>query len=238
MSRLRASWRQVAGTLEMNETLNTRTVKANGEAIKRFRLKKGWRVEDLASIARCSVRTVRSLENGANAYIHTIKRVALALCVNPAALLVGEWPPENKPKERVWKIELRISTDHEEFDETTDLPRLLKAIVERLGAQELEPDRVLGGSVYIQISMPLEQIVKLVEAYKDGRLDDLNILDVRVPSEFAREYGTEMSGDKWGWRRSFPEFVALVKAYQETVAKQNEITSEETADRTALDSLD
>jgi transcriptional regulator with XRE-family HTH domain len=53
-----------------NEASN-RTAKADAEAIQRLRIEKGWRVEDLAKEARCSVKAVENVERGENVYTET-----------------------------------------------------------------------------------------------------------------------------------------------------------------------
>jgi predicted transcriptional regulator len=62
----------------MIETLKNRTVRPDGEKIKRLRLDKLWRVEDLAKHAKCSVKTVENVERGANVYMFTLAKFATA----------------------------------------------------------------------------------------------------------------------------------------------------------------
>ena len=59
----------------------TRTVRPDTEAIKRLRLGKGWRAEDLATKAICSVKTIENVERGANVYLSTLAKIAKALGV-------------------------------------------------------------------------------------------------------------------------------------------------------------
>jgi predicted transcriptional regulator len=62
----------------MIETLKNRTVRPDGDKIKRLRLDKLWRVEDLAKHAKCSVKTVENVERGANVYMFTLAKFATA----------------------------------------------------------------------------------------------------------------------------------------------------------------
>jgi ribosome-binding protein aMBF1 (putative translation factor) len=45
----------------MANKLRNRTVEPDGDAIQRLRIEKGWRVEDLAKKARCSLKTVENV---------------------------------------------------------------------------------------------------------------------------------------------------------------------------------
>jgi transcriptional regulator with XRE-family HTH domain len=200
--------------------MSKRTVTPNAEAIQRLRLERGWRIEDLATQAKCSDRTVVSIENGANAYIYTISKIARALQVEMSALLIGEKPPPQKPKERVWEIRLTVSTPYEDFDETRDMPHLLQALMARLGGQELEPKALRSGSTEIRFDMPIGQIVKLIEAYKDGHLDDLGIMMILVPNDFGAELSGYSGGGKARWQRKFAELVRKIQAYQRTHREQ------------------
>ncbi len=59
----------------MKTQLTNRTVQPDAEAIKRLRVGKGWRVEDLAEKAICSVKTVENVEQGgANVYFFNARQ--------------------------------------------------------------------------------------------------------------------------------------------------------------------
>jgi transcriptional regulator with XRE-family HTH domain len=185
----------------MANKLKNRTVEPDGEAIQRLRIEKGWRVEDLAKRAGCSLKTVENVENGENIYVYTLKRIANALDSEPSELLIGDAPPERmRKKERVWKITFEVSTPYDEFDESSDLVTLLQALVSRLGGKEMEPVGVKEGSTLIEIEMTLEQFLELAEAYADGRLDDLNIESIGAPDDLLEEVAKATRDDDRGRR--------------------------------------
>jgi transcriptional regulator with XRE-family HTH domain len=187
----------------MANKMKNRTVEPDGEAIQRLRIEKGWRVEDLADKAGCSLKTVENVESGANIYVYTLKRIASALGVEPSELLIDDDdapPARMRKKERVWKITLEVSTPYDEFDESSDLVNLLQALVSRLGGKEMEPTGVKEGSTLIEIEMTLEQFLELAEAYADGRLDDLNIESIGTPDDLLEEVAKAARDDDRGRR--------------------------------------
>jgi transcriptional regulator with XRE-family HTH domain len=185
----------------MANKLKNRTVEPDGEAIQRLRIEKGWRVEDLANKAGCSLKTVENVEKGENIYLYTLKRVANALDVEPSELLIDvddESPVRMRKKERVWKITLEVSTPYDEFDESSDLVGLLQALMSRLGGGGIEPTGVKEGSTLIEVEMTLEQFLELAEAYADGRLDDLNIESIAAPDDLLEQASKSTRSDKRG----------------------------------------
>lgn len=185
----------------MTNKLKNRTVEPDGASIQRLRIEKGWRVEDLARRAGCSLKTVENVEKGENIYVYTLKRIANALGVEPSELLidVDDAPPERmRKKERVWKITLEVSTPYDEFDESSDLVSLLQALVSRLGGGGIEPTGIQEGSTLIEVEMTLEQFLELAEAYADGRLDDLHIESIAAPDDLLEQASKSTRGDERG----------------------------------------
>ncbi len=188
----------------MANKLKNRTVEPDGVEIQRLRIEKGWRVEDLARKAGCSLKTVENVEKGENIYVYTLKRIATALDVEPSKLLIDEddAPPERmRKKERGWKITLEVSTPYDEFDESSDLVSLLQALMSRLGGRGIEPTGLQEGSTLIEIEMTLEQFLELAEAYADGRLDDLNIESITAPDDLLEQASKSTRSDKRGSER-------------------------------------
>jgi transcriptional regulator with XRE-family HTH domain len=187
----------------MANKLQNRTVEPDGVEIQRLRIEKGWRVEDLAKKAGCSLKTVENVEKGANVYIYTLKRVASALGVEPSDLLIdGDDAPleRRRKKERVFRITFEVSVPFDEFDESSDLVSFLQTLVSRLGGGEMEPTGVKEGSTLIEVEMTLEQFLELAEAYADGRLDDLNIESIGTPDDLLEEVARAARDDDRGKR--------------------------------------
>ena len=202
----------------MPKQLKNRTVEPDGEAVQRLRIEKGWRVEDLAKKARCSLKTVENVERGANVYLYTLSKVAQALGIEVSTLMTGAAPPP-LPKERSWTITIRITTpDDEAFDEATDLPRFMATLIERLGGDEMEPRGIRRGSVNITVEITAEQIMRLIDAYQSGRLDDLGIEMISAPISFVdRSRSHQRLGTKEIWIRNFPD---LVREYRRLPKKR------------------
>jgi len=98
---------------------NNRTVHPNAPVIKRLRLEKGWRVEDLAKHAKCSVKTIENVERGANVYYYTLAKLAKELGVEYVAL-VAEGKPlaESLAVERRFEVQIQLSVPYHDFDQT------------------------------------------------------------------------------------------------------------------------
>ena len=102
-----------------------RTVSPDAEAIKRLRRAKGWRVEDLATKAICSVKTVENVERGAHVYVSTLAKVAKGLGVEFMTLVQGDKPPQEpqeppKPQPHV-RMVFELSIPFDQFDESEQL---------------------------------------------------------------------------------------------------------------------
>ena len=192
----------------MTKQVKNRTVAPDGPAIQRLRIAKGWRVEDLAKKARCSLKTVENVEQGANVYLYTLSKFAQALGVEASTLMAGAALPP-LTKERTWQITIKVSTpDDEEFDESTDLPRFMATLIERLGGNDMEPRGIRRGSVNITVEITAEQIMRLIDAYQSGRLDDLGIESISAPVSFVDTSRSQQRyGPKEYWVRTFADLV-------------------------------
>lgn len=107
---------------------NGRTVHPNAPVIKRLRIEKGWRVEDLAKHAKCSVKTIENAERGANVYFFTLAKLAKELGVEYVALVAGTTPlAESLAAERRFEVQIQLSVPYHDFDEK-DLVGLLQVL--------------------------------------------------------------------------------------------------------------
>ena len=165
----------------------------NGSAVKSLRVSKAWTHQDLSERAGCSVGTIRNAEKGAALVLTTVNLIATSLGVEPAEILKDPLPvAAPKPKERTWEITIKVSTPFEQFDETTDLPALMKALIDRLSGGELGPQRIVKGSTQLVFRVNEATLMKLMEAYASDQLDDLDVIELGIPDyltppEFPRE---------------------------------------------------
>ena len=184
----------------MATQLKNRTVAPDGKAIQRLRIEKGWRVEDLAKQAECSLKTVENVERGENVYLYTLSKFAQALGIEVSTLIAGAIPPEPPKRGRVLKVIFEVSTPFEEFDESKDLVTLLQALIRLVGGDGMEPTGVEPGSTLIVIEMTFDQFLLLSKAYVDGRLDDLNI-EIRpllLPDDLKEDIAESLRNDESG----------------------------------------
>lgn len=154
---------QVALILEMpmNAQPKSRTVKPNGDTIKRLRTEKGWRVEDLAKKMECSSDTVENAERGENVYMFTLNKFAEVLGVEYKLLITGDIPPPKQEKR--FKLHLILEGDIETIDQSVQLANMIELLRRLLGTgDDIEPTDVKNGSVRITLEMSQEDIKTLL----------------------------------------------------------------------------
>lgn len=162
----------------METQTSKRSIRADGEEIKRLRIAKGWRVEDLATKAICSVKTTASIERGAkNVYINTLAKIAKALGVEPAALVAGGKPPQEPPKpQNCVQVQLLFSFPFDQLDECEQLGELIEFLKKFLrgGGGDFNVVGVTPGSTIITLEMSFEDMMALHAAYQQGKLAEIH----------------------------------------------------------------
>jgi len=152
--------------------------KANTTKLENLRIARGWSREQLAAKAIVSTRTLDSIMAGKQAVLSTFSKLATAL-QTPVNTIVDGFELPQAPYGRSWSITISISTPYDEFDETKDLPQLLKKLLERLGGDEIWGAKASAGSTKILFYLTDEQYAKLMSEYESGNLDDLNIIELK-----------------------------------------------------------
>jgi transcriptional regulator with XRE-family HTH domain len=156
----------------------TRTVRPDAEAIKRLRLEKGWRAEDLATKALCSVKTIVNIERGASVYVSTLAKLAKVLGVEFMTLVQGSNPQPEQPKllsddekpktptltqPRV-KVQITVDIPYENFDESHQLIDFIKRLTEIVQPNdEIVFADVRPGSTIITLDMSIADCKRLVD---------------------------------------------------------------------------
>ncbi|MBX6316150.1 MAG: helix-turn-helix transcriptional regulator [Isosphaeraceae bacterium] len=159
----------------METQAKSRTVRPDAEAIKRLRLGKGWRVEDLARQAKCSVKTVENVERGSNVYLFTLGKFAKALGVDYRSLLPDTGPAPEPPQRR-FEVQIKLSIPFEDFDESEQLVGFIELLKRVLSARdEIGVKAVTDGSVVITLELGEEDVASLIGAYNNAALDELNV---------------------------------------------------------------
>jgi transcriptional regulator with XRE-family HTH domain len=160
-----------------------RTVKPDGNKIKKLRATKGMSADTLAEVSGCSERTIASLESGQNnCFIYTLNKVAQALGVECGDVIANadQKDAKEKAKEPIRiLLEIHLPTDFADFTETT-IPSLLKALAAIAGTKSLmELVRVESGTTILTISVTESDAFRLIAACKDDLLSLFHIAGLR-----------------------------------------------------------
>jgi transcriptional regulator with XRE-family HTH domain len=163
----------------MDEKPKSRTVTPAGDTIRQLRLAKGWRVEDLARKAKCSVKTVENLEAGEQVYLCTLRSVAEAFGVEYATLLVGAVPaPATKNR---LEVQIKLSIPFDVFDQSGQLVSVIEALTRLIGARKgIDVTGIEEGSVIIKLDMDANDASRLIQAFGKGKLSALDIEAVKA----------------------------------------------------------
>lgn len=189
--------------------------KASIMKLESLRVARGWSREELASKAIVSTRTLDSLMAGKPGVLSTFSKIAKALGT-PVDTIIDI--PQEKlalpklPGNRCIEIVIRIPTDFDKFDETKQLPKVLRRIASMLGGDEIWGAEVEAGSTAIRFYLTKEQYQKFIAAYEAGELKDLAIIDIK-----ANDYTDNM--DNHPAVRKFEETVGdspLMRLFRES----------------------
>ncbi|HEY7159387.1 MAG TPA: helix-turn-helix transcriptional regulator [Gemmataceae bacterium] len=168
--------------------MKNRSVAPDGKAVQRLRIEKGWRVEDLADKAKCSLKTVENVERGRNVYLYTLNKFAKALGVEPSTLMAGAVLPDPPKKERRFKVQFTLEIPFEKFDESMHLVSFLNMLRDYLQAKdEITVVGVHEGSTIITLEMSLDDIQRLIDVFLSRRreveagLDVFSVASLKLP---------------------------------------------------------
>ncbi len=170
----------------MADQVKNRTVAPDGKAIQRLRIEKGWRVEDLAKKAKCSLKTVENVERGANVFLYTLSKFAQALGVEVSTMMIGTEPPDPPKKERRFKVQFTLEIPFEEFDESEPLVSFLAMLKQIVQAKhEIAVAGVEEGSTIITLEMSMDDIQRLIYEFMDSgakvELDAFRVAWLKLP---------------------------------------------------------
>lgn len=194
--------------------------KANVDRIESTRISRGLSLEQVASKAVVSTRTLDSLMAGGRGAISTFAKIAKALEVPIESILEGYEDPE-PPKERLWTVTITVSTPFKDFDETRDLPFFLSKLLLKLGGDGFSREEVKPGSTNISMGMNRDQVLLLVRRYLSGRLAYMEVTQIIVPARVPE--GSKLLdlmespdrtriilGDEQVWRPLLPEIAKAI----------------------------
>jgi transcriptional regulator with XRE-family HTH domain len=165
-----------------------RTVAIDADAVKRLRIAKGWKVEDLAKKVGCSLRTATNVERGANVYLFTASNFAEALGVELKDLLCGTFEKsttkaEQPPAKRAIHVDLKLRIPFPEFDETVDTARLMEFLSKCVNwSAQVNFVAVRDGSTIVTLQIEEHDLVELLNAFRVGNLEEIGVIEVVCPS--------------------------------------------------------
>lgn len=164
-----------------------RSVIPNGDAVRHARLAKGWRPEDLAGEADCSLRTVENVERSTSVYANTLASIAVALGADFQSLLAK--PQEASHKNDIVRSKARIIIGGQEGD-TLDVRQLIASLVEdvpfvdevvvgttRFGHFPVAPD----GGFIINLTMTCRDARALKERLVSGEVEIRDFRSFNAP---------------------------------------------------------
>jgi transcriptional regulator with XRE-family HTH domain len=155
-----------------------RTLAVSSDALKRLRAARGWSAEDLAGKCDITAKTIGSIENAEGGekgcYAATVRVIAKALGAEVSDLLACvpvPTPPTPAPpvQERKFRVTIEMTGYGADFDHTSDLPRIMKALAMLLKVGDIEPEAARSGSVMIDLLLTEGELHKLVNAFMHTR---------------------------------------------------------------------
>ena len=163
----------------MASQMKNRSVAPDGKAVQRLRIEKGWRVEDLADKAKCSLKTVENVERGRNVYLYTLNKFAQALGVELSTLMAGAEPPDPPKKKWMGNVQITLNIPFGAFDESMHLVSLLNMLRDFIQAKdEIGLVSVEEGSTIITLEMSMDDIQRLIDVFVSHRREVEAGLDV------------------------------------------------------------
>lgn len=167
----------------------SRTVPIDGDAVRTRRILGGWKTQgEFAKEVNMSEDRLRAIERGgAKVYSHTIVTIANVLNVHWSKLVaksvVEDIPePDHPAKGQIVPVFVFIGNINN-LDDAMLLERLKKLKTAAGLEGEITVYSVDEGSVNVALGMDLKDLVAAVAAFCQGKLDDIEIVDVKVPGE-------------------------------------------------------
>jgi transcriptional regulator with XRE-family HTH domain len=167
------------------------------DVVKRLRESKGWGQEMLAEKSITSLKTINSIESGAQARLSTIAKVARALGVEPGDLIDrGESPPVPQPPDPVpagavradrrVELTLTLSIPFESFDETDGIDRLATFLAAVASAKKtIAITDLIPSSVKVSLLVDPDDAAAIVRAFAENKLEPIQASRLTVPRSLA-----------------------------------------------------
>lgn len=185
--------------------MSSRTLAIKGDRLKRLRIQQGWSVEELATKAVCSVKTIQSAENSKKMYMSTITKIANALNIKAYVLLAEvnladpppppEWKEIIESKERMFGFFILVNIDFKEVDESVQVPEIVNGVVEAASPQkDVYVVAVRSGSLIVCFAMVKSDVERVVGAFCAYKLDGLAVVALLCPDSLRGQLTERFRG--------------------------------------------
>ncbi|HWL28812.1 MAG TPA: helix-turn-helix transcriptional regulator [Burkholderiaceae bacterium] len=164
-----------------------RSVRPEGDAVRQARLAKGWRPEDLARHADCSLRTVENAERSVSVYTNTLASIALALGVNYKTLLAKTETASHANDMLRTKASIIIAANP---DDPPAVEQVIAELIERgslmdqvaIGTTQVGYFRTApDGGLLINMTLTYRDARKLAAGIQAGELGALEVCSFSAP---------------------------------------------------------
>ena len=165
----------------MKATADSKYLRINGDALRRLRVAKGWRIRDLASRADCTDRTIERLEAGGRTYPSLALPIARALAVDLSEISDDVPKPTESPSAAGIYVEIKFGFNYPRFDMSEELVELFERLEKMLAmSSNVQVQYVKPGSVVVGLLFEPADAEKLVNAFFRGQLADFWVEEVRL----------------------------------------------------------
>ena len=162
------------------------TVRVRKGVITSLRIEKGWRLEDLARKAICSIGTVTNCERGKRVHVTTLAKIAKALGAEIRNLVENgdESRAEASPPGPFIELTMKLIVPFERFDETSDLFVFLQGLTQKYNPHgQIVVQNVERSSVTVALGLTAtEDLMSLVRLFCGLEFNDLAVAAVSFHS--------------------------------------------------------
>lgn len=167
----------------------SKSVKPNGEEVRRLRKSKGWSVQDLAVEAELGDATVSSVEYGKPCHARTLRAIAMALEVKVSDISASESPrPDMKPTAPPVPVaasaghlfRIRLKSSFRATDDTQDVAFIERLLLAAEPYAEIEYVGPAPGSAIYAFSIVGGDRDKLLRRFHHGHFDSVGANAVQL----------------------------------------------------------
>jgi len=178
----------------------THKPRARIDAIRHLREAKGWSQQVLAEKAIVSIKTLSSLEQGNPAQLRTFAKIAKVLDVEPGELIEGHGPDPSPnsspavPTKQLIELKITLSLSLKDLAEMVGLDHVGAFLMAASNSKNaIVITDVSPGSVKLTMLVDEDDVPGLLQAFVDGKLDQIQASELTVPRKGALVYGIDLA---------------------------------------------